>query len=174
MFSSQGLNGLPALGDIVNLGKLIWEVIQYNRPAANLSSDFANAVPRGTESWKDLSGWSSPQAQTFTVTYKNKFRAKVVDFKYQLLYTHSGSMKGQGKYLANITVIPAKINVLAGFKLNASATVPQVTNMGTEELPVAAAQVLVKWRVETLLQHQQVAKVYSLTGAGEYKDITHP
>jgi hypothetical protein len=158
-------------GDIVNLGKLAWEIIDANRPVASLNSDWANAIPRGTESWKDLSGWSMPQSKTFNIDYKNKFGGNVASFKYQLIYSHGGNIKGIGRYLANITVIPAYISVKFGFKLNATATVPQVTNVGSYEMPVAGAQVLMKWRLDSLIQSQQVTKLYSLTGSGDYKEV---
>jgi hypothetical protein len=88
-----------------------------------------------------------------------------------LIYSHGGNIKGIGRYLANITVIPAYISVKFGFKLNATATVPQVTNVGSYEMPVAGAQVLMKWRLDSLIQSQQVTKLYSLTGSGDYKEV---
>src|SRR5882672_1580542 len=54
--SEAAIAGDSAAGDLINLGKLTWDVIKDNRPVASQNSDNANAVPQNAN-FTELSGW---------------------------------------------------------------------------------------------------------------------
>ncbi|MDZ4677749.1 MAG: hypothetical protein SGI74_09600 [Oligoflexia bacterium] len=157
------------IGDIVNAGKFIWEIIKAGQPVANMTSDVAHALPRGSEGWQSLSAWSLPQAKAYNVVYKNKFGKEVVNFTYQVFYTFNGGVRGAGKFLANITAIPTHIKVASwGYSLNASAQVRNATNIGTDDHPVALLPLVVSWRLNTMIQAEVNTKSYTIQGDGVY------
>ncbi len=160
------------IGDIVNFGKFIWEVIKAGQPVANMTTDVAHALPRGTEGWQGLSAWSLPQSKAYNVVYKNKLGKEVVNFTYQVFYTFNGSVRGAGKFLANVTAIPTKIKISSwGYTLNASAQVRNATNIGTESQPVAFLPLVVTWRLSTLVSAEVTTKSYTIQGDGVYTEL---
>jgi hypothetical protein len=163
--SGNGVN----IGDIVNLGKMLWDIIKSGQPVANMTSDVAHALPRGSEGWQSLSGWSLPQTKAYNVSYKNKFGSKVAEFTYQVFFTYNGNVRGVGKFLANVTAIPTYVKVSAwGYSLNAAAQVRNATNIGTMDNPVALLPLVVSWRLQSLMQAEVNTKSYAIEGDGTY------
>ncbi len=168
MFS--GFQDSP-IGDIVNIGKLVWDIITYNKAVANMQTDMATALPKGVSDWSAMLGWMS-ESKAYRIAYKNKLGSNVVDFTYRVLFTHSGSFNGKGKYLTAITIIPANLTVLWGFQFNAKASVPTVLNVGTLEDPVAAARMFLRWGVKSVLSANEITKTYTVQGDGVFADTS--
>ena len=167
---STNLVGID-ISDIVNIGKQIWNIIEANQPVANVTMNSASAVPEGITNWQDLAGWEAPQTKTYETTCTNGFGMTVVDFQYRISFIPGGTYNGRGKYLANVTVEPQNVTVAWGFKFNAQATVPSITNAGTVRSPIAAANVVVQWSVDTVAQHQSQSAEYYLRGDGMFEEL---
>ena len=168
-------SALPDIGvsiaDIVNIGKEIWTIIQDNKPVVNVSTDHASALPKGITEWTSLAGWQAPQAKTFQTTFTNAYGINVVTFEYRLTYTGGGNYRGKGKYLANVTVVPSNLYVAWGYKFTAQATIPSITNAGTTQSPLAAAEILVKWDIDTVINHIEQSADYYVRGDGTFQAL---
>lgn len=166
-----GSLGGVSIADIVNLGRQIWQVIEENKPVVNVTLESANALPKGVTAWQDLAGWKAPQARTFETTFTNAFGMNVVNFQYRLTFTPGGSYRGLGEYLTNVSVEPSDLYVAWGYKFSAQASVPNITNAGTMRAPMAAAEVLVKWTVDTVVNHAEQSASYYVRGDGTFQSL---
>lgn len=169
----QPFNPLIDLDTVINLGKKIWVIIDANKPVVDVHTDTANALPKGAQSWQDLANWQAPVSKLFHVTYRNLFRMKVVDFSYRVLYTYGGTANGKGQYLTNVTIVPAELNVAWGYYFSAQALVPNVTNAGSSEDPIAAAELMLRYTVKTTLKHSEVTSSFYVRGDGNFKDLSN-
>ncbi|QLY24525.1 hypothetical protein [Bdellovibrio sp. KM01] len=162
---------LQSLGEVVNIGKTVWEIIQAGKPVTNSKFDTANALPSGVKCWTDLQGWSTPQYRTYNVQYKNGFDMVVVDFTYRVMYSTNGSVNGLGRYIANATILPADLSVAWGFEFNVQANIPAVTNIGTTKNPIAAMQMNLHWTLDSAVSHQESTQSYFVTGEGVFEAL---
>jgi hypothetical protein len=156
---------------IINIGKKLWAILEAGRPAVNVQSYTANALPQGLTCWSDLAGWNVPESKVYKVTYKNGFGVDVVTFSYRVTYTAGGNLNGVGKYLTNATIQPADLHVGWGFNLNAQAEVPSVFNTGTKEQPVAGMQMLMKWKVDSVVSNNQSTETFYVGGDNTMKHL---
>ncbi|HEY8272614.1 MAG TPA: hypothetical protein VIG33_17100 [Pseudobdellovibrionaceae bacterium] len=177
-------NGVPSLNPadpldqisiiidkIVNIGKKVWAIVETGRPTVHIKTYTANALPQGLKCWSDLTGWQIPQSKVYRVQYENLYGMDVVDFAYRVTFTAGGALKGQGKYITNATIMPADLNVSWGYTFNANAEVPSVFNMGTSEQPVAGMQMVMKWSVDTVMNHAEQAESYYVGGDNTMKQM---
>jgi hypothetical protein len=161
-----------ALDRIINLGQKLWQIVEAGRPVVDVQSKFANAVPDGIKSWESLEGWKVPSSKVFQVTFRNGLGGHPVDFNYRLLYTYGGSLGGKGSYLTHVTVIPSDLAVGWGYHFSAQVEVPSVTNAGTSINPIAAMEVTVSWKVDTILRHSEGSSSYYVRGDGSFQDLS--
>jgi hypothetical protein len=137
------------LGNIINMGKQIWTIIQENQPVVNVSVQKANALPTGVSAWTDLECWQVPESKLYSVVYTNLYGMKVVNIALRVNYTYGGRVNGMGRYLSEVTVLPAQLDVAWAFKVNADVKVANVTNAGTRASPIGGIQLDVHWTVST-------------------------
>jgi hypothetical protein len=164
--TNQPLNVDPS--DILRWGKAIWELIRDNGAVANAKGTSSSALPKGVTCWTDLTQWSAPRIETYQVIYKNLYGAKVVNLEFRLIYHHSGSLKGLGRYIGNATVQVAKLDVLWGYIFNLKAEIPTVLNIGTEQSPIAGMQINLRWTVNTRpISLRSTARTVSFFIAGD-------
>ncbi|QDK46348.1 hypothetical protein DOM22_14825 [Bdellovibrio sp. ZAP7] len=168
---AAGTWDLSSIGEVVNIGKTVWEIIQAGKPVTSSKFDTANALPSGVKCWTDLQGWSGPQYRTYNVQYKNGFDMVVVDFTYRVMYTTNGTVKGVGRYITNATILPADLSVAWGFEFNVQANIPSVTNIGTTQNPIAAMQMNLHWTLDSTVSHQESTQSYFVTGEGVFEAL---
>jgi hypothetical protein len=104
--------------------------------------------------------------ETYEVAYKNLFGMEVVKFHFRLAYTYGGGRAGAGRYLANVSVLPAELNVLWGYTFNAEVQVMPAVNLGNVTSPVAGLEVNVVWQVKTVLKESDNSVHYFVRGDG--------
>jgi hypothetical protein len=164
----KGMDSAGILFDkLVNFGKQFWALLEGNRPIVSFSHPSASALPSGITSWDQMADWKAPRSELFEVEYTNGIGMHVVRFHYRLNYTYGGTVQGKGAYLTQIQVLPEDLKVLSGFTLNAQVEVPSITNAGTSEHPIAAAQVVVQWSIDTILSHVEASQMHYVRGDGE-------
>jgi len=151
---------------IVTMGEKIWQVIAANKPVVTLKTPTVSALPRGLNCWMDLEQWQAPKTEIYEVKYKNGFGMEVVQFRFRLHYTYGGGKAGKGKYLANVAVMPAELNVIWGYTFNASVEVGQAVNLGSSESPVAGLELNMKWQVKTVINEINSSYHYFVQGDG--------
>jgi hypothetical protein len=163
------------LDTIVNIGKALWEIIQAGKATVDLKTDFANALPEGLKTASALHNWQDPIFKSFRFKFNNVLGLRVVQFNYKVSYTPGGRYNGKGHYLANVTVLPSKIKVKWGYKLFADVIVPKVTNVGSNEDPIAGMQLLLHWKILSIFTHEENTKAFYIRGDGGFiKDSLTP
>jgi hypothetical protein len=159
--------GAIGWGDIVAIGQKVWQIVEANKPVVTTETPVAYALPRGLSCWADLQNWQPPRTQSYEVSYKNGFGMEVVKFRFRLHYTYGGGRaEGIGRYLANVTVMPADLEVLWGYTFNASVEVGQAVNLGTLDNPTAGLELNVKWGVKTVIKESQNSFHFFVQGDG--------
>src|ERR1700730_14252104 len=93
---------------IVNTAKFVWDVIKDGKPAAEITTSTANAVPqvedwlslenargplRATMGWTKWVGWPAPD---HTYVY--------VDFTILLKWTYGATYRGGGLFIPNVWI----------------------------------------------------------------------
>jgi len=161
-----------SLGDIIQLGTKIWEIIEKNRPVVTQNYSAVSAVPVGVKTWDELENWSEPTIKIYKLVYKNVYKMKVVEFEYRVAFTPNGTYNGKGKYLSRVEVEPKTLNVAWGYKFNASGMVLNVTNAGTKDSPLAAMELNLNWSVDSVLKHMGQSVRYYIRGDGLFKNLS--
>lgn len=161
----------PVLDRIINVGRVIWAIVDAGKPVVNFKTDVAHGLPAGLPCWSDLEGWKPPMIKAFRMTYENLYGVNVVEFEYRVSFMYGGSHNGRGKYITHAMFQPKKINVAWGFRFDAVATVPQVVNQGTKAAPIAALQMNMNWKVTTALKNMQQGEIFYINGLGEIKHL---
>ncbi|MBU6374562.1 MAG: hypothetical protein KGQ59_01070 [Bdellovibrionales bacterium] len=162
---------LIVLDRLIVVGEKIWKIVEAGRPVASFSTQRVNVLPYGVSKWQELSGWQTPKSRRFERKIKNKYGADVVTFRYRMVYTYGGNVNGQGAYLMGVSVYPEIIDVAWGWTFDASAAIAAVSNAGTREDPIAAAELLISSRVKTTLTHLENSESYYLRGDGSFVDL---
>lgn len=151
---------------IVSVGKKVWEIVKAGKPVSHAQTPVVHALPAGLQCWTDLEHWQAPRTQTYEVVYKNGFGMEVVKFRFRLHYTYGGGKAEKGQYLANVSVLPAELNVMWGYTFNASVEVGNTVNLGSRENPVAGIEMNLKWNVNTVLKDSQNSFHFFVQGDG--------
>jgi hypothetical protein len=167
----ESANSEPTSGDIswdeiVAIGRQFWDIIVANKPVLETQTPIVHAIPKGLHCWTDLENWKAPIARSYEVVYQNKFGMEVVKFRFRLQFSYGGSHKGRGRYLANVTVLPAEVNVSWGYKFNAKLDVAQALNMGTKADPIAELEMNLHWNVSTWIKESENSVHFSVDGNG--------
>lgn len=153
---------------IINILKQLYEFVKENKPVVNTSIDQASAVPSGTTSWQQLAGWREAHSGQYSIIYKNLYGIEVCKIVTRAHFYHSGNYQGVGRYITCATISIDEMNVMWGYTLNASVSIPNsgIVNVGTHDNPVAGMKMFVHWVLTTILQHQEGTMTYSLDGNG--------
>lgn len=154
------------LDKIVNIGYLVWQVVEMGRPNVKLQSYRAHALPKGIACWTDLENWQIPTSKVFSVEYKNLLGQVVAVYSYRISFVYGGNVNGVGKYIANLTVTPVDMRVSWGFNFSSQVQIPSTFNMGKKSDPLAAMQVFVLWSIGNSLKVEQRSNLYYVTGDG--------
>ena len=119
-----------------------------------------------------LDQWSNPVSHLYHVSYKNLLGMTVVDFSFRILFTPGGQLNGSGRYLTNVNVVPAQLNVAWFYTFDSEALNAQLVNVGTSKDPIVGAEIQVKWVVKTPLRYMETSKNFFLRGDGGYAELS--
>lgn len=159
------------LDQIINIGQKIWTIVEKNKPVVNLKIQKAEVLPLGAKDWAELECWQVPESKVFRVSYKNGFGMTAVNIALRVNYTYGGRVNGLGRYLSQVTVLPAELDVIWGFKLDGEVRVATPTNAGTKESPVAGVQMDVNWVITTPLKYSESTESFYVQGDGLFKHL---
>lgn len=166
-------NGNFNLSTIINLGTKVWEFIVANKPTAEYKTLRASVLPAGATSWSQLKGWSKPKAKVYRVEFKNLLGKSAGGFEYRIVFIHGGSHEGKGKFIGQISFAPMNINLKTDRSLKLQAELLEPLNFGTDEDPIAGAQLLITWSSPTTMRYSMNSIEYFLYGTGEIEDISN-
>lgn len=154
------------LSDIINYGKIAWDIIVKGKAVLDFTGLEANALPKGDSDWQDLECWQNPIARSFNITYKNGFGAEVVNFNYKVVYSYGGRVNGTGRYLAHVSVIP-DVKVLWGFAMDAKVTAETPLNAGSTVNPLGQIQIDLEYTLKPFVPLWSVQEKQSFVIRGD-------
>lgn len=159
--------GMGTLGNIVAVGSKVWDFIVNNKPTTDYKTLKANVIPEGL-GWTQLL-WKRDKMLTkvYRVEFKNVFGKPAGSFDYRISFIYGGSFQGKGKFIGQIAVAPANVKLKTDRSLTFRAELLDPLNFGTEEDPVAGAQLLVTWSSPTTTRYVMNSAEYMLFGDGE-------
>lgn len=175
--TQKGLNEtLVVIDKIINIASKVWDMVVSNKPAVNVDTKYAVALPFGVSGPSELSGWSKPKSYLLSFYFENLYGIDVISVSYQVTYVYGGSYNGKGKYLAAVWAIPVSVDVMWGFSFNMQAYVPDqtVVNVGTSQNPIAALQLKVSWSASSVLKQIDGTGVYYIQGDGYFQELASP
>jgi hypothetical protein len=149
---------------IINIAQKTWDIIKANAPVAQVKFNFANALPRGVTDSGALAGFSDLQSKSVRLWGTNMWGATVYDVTLTAVHQYGGQFEGKGQYLETVSVIPSNLNVLWGYTVDYSVENVTTTNGGTTEDPVAKMALHAKFKVETVLQRNEINTLYQFSG----------
>lgn len=160
-------------GSIISIGRQLWDIVVANNATNNYQDMAMSALPEGAKSPRDLSRWNRPHYVNQEVLYRNGLGMDVVKMKYKVLYTPGGRYQGKGRYLANVSIHPGETYVRWGFHFGAQVQIADPVNVGTDEDPIAGAQVSLNWTVKPSVGSvQQGREIYFVQGDGQWSRAT--
>ena len=118
-----------------------------------------------------LSRWKTPKFVKFKVSYKNGYGTEVVSFVYNVNMSYGGQFGGKGAYITNAQVVPEKVNVLWGYTFNAKMSVVGLSNIGTDEDPIAAATLSLYYSVSTVVREDKNNMTLFIAGDGTIQQM---
>lgn len=161
------------LGHLIALGNKIWDFIISNKPTADYDVFKTSVVPEGITNWAFLQNWAKPVSKVYRVEFTNMLGQPAGGFDYRLTYFHSGSYHGKGKFLGQISVVPTNIHLKTDRSLKMKVELAAIVNFGTEENPIAGAQIIVNWSSPTTTRYEMYSAEYLIYGTGEITDLSN-
>jgi hypothetical protein len=160
------------LNDFITLGSKVWDFIINNKPNATYAPYRASVVPSGITHWTQLRGWSKPVSRVYRVAFQNMFGMASGSFDYRITFIYGGTYQGKGKYIGQISVIPANVRLATDRSLDVKVEILEPLNFGTEENPVAGVTLQVSWSSPTTVRYQMNSAELFLYGTGEIQNLT--
>ncbi len=164
---------IAIIDELIALGEKIYVIVKRGEPVVNINYAPISVLPKTTagkviEPMK-LAHWSQPKTMTYQVNFKNYMGMTPVSFKYMLIFSHSGSYKGKGKYLTGAQVMPLNVDVAWGYDFDATMQLNSIVNHGSEKDAVAGALLVLNYKVGTALKKSETNATFYINGAGEAK-----
>jgi hypothetical protein len=158
------------------IGKKIWPIIEAGRPVINNKlAPAISIVPHLSNDagvLYEMADWSTPKALSLRVSYKNLFGSEVVGFTYTVMFQYNGSHKGNGKYVTSLKVLASSIYTAWGFDFDANSELVSISNVGSNENPVASGIVAVNFAVKGKLNESRNASSIYVDGLGRMQVVS--
>lgn len=158
--------------DILDTFTRIWTIVEANKPVVTVqSATSATALPAASENdWTAIGGWKPERNITYVTAFKNMYGMTTVYLEYQVKVVYGGNVKGKGLYIASARIVPVKLRVLWGYKVDVTVSAPTVFNVRTPENPIAAIQLNVIYDIKTILNEDYQTDTYQVQGDGLIQD----
>ena len=169
----KGILSGVKLSDLITLGQKVWDYILANKPNATYQEVHTSIVPAGITNWTQLTGWSKPIAKVYHVTFTDVLGNVAGGFDYRISFVYGGGYKGQGKYLGQLSFVPANIKLHTGRTMDVKAEISDPINFGSETAPIAAVDLRITWSSPTVTKYQVSTAEYFVYGSGEIDDLTN-
>ena len=140
------------VADIVNIGKLAWNVVTDGQQVVNYNEDYATAIPRNA-SWGDMYNFENYAAGPYGWRFIDFAGARTMEFSFYFTANCNGSYAGHGKFLTNVGATVSTVYSSWGFRVDVNCSPPEKpVNSGTPQDPLAGLEVFVSLQVTTALQ----------------------
>lgn len=156
---------------IVALGERIYTLVQHGKPSNTTAYAPVAIVPRNPTSREivdplDLEECSFPTRKSFE-TVVSRGNREVVRFEYELVFSHSCSYEGKGKYIQVAMIKPTSVVTKYGWDLNATMRLSGMMNHGKKADPVVGAFLTMKLAMNNLGVAYEKEHGIHITGDGQ-------
>jgi len=164
---------ITIIDDLIAIGKKIWPIIEKNRPVITTDLKYmVSVLPRleGNRIEMDnMENWSAPVAKSYRLSMKNGFNSEVIGFTYTVIFQHSGTYEGVGKYITSGKIIANEIYASWGFDFDAKSELVNIANVGSKKEPVASAIFSVSYKGKGLFNEIQGTQTFYVDGRGAFQ-----
>lgn len=162
---------LSGIDQIMVIGEKVWKFIVDNKPVANVSSQRVSFLPKGASDWQEMEKWQGPAMRAYEFVFRNGFGMKAISHEYAVVTYYGGKIKGHGAFLANTTIIPAKVSVITMFRLDSEVAVDDPVNIGTVSEPVPSVNISLNWKATGVLNHYEGRETFNIRGNGKITEL---
>lgn len=164
---------IQAAKDVVALGQDTYNLVQKGKPSNTTEYAPISIVPKDpltkeVVSAFDMEDCSMPVKKTF-ITTMSTAGMEVVRFEYMVIFTHSCSYEGAGKYIQTAMVQPVSVKTKYGWDLNASMKLSGIMNHGKKGNPVVGALLTMKYSMNSWRTAFERNDTIHIKGNGEIK-----
>lgn len=165
--------GLVLISALINLGQYAWDLIVDGDPKVDFQNNSASAVPQGITNWTQLQGWKDPVSKLYEVDLMENATDSLGKIYFRLVFEAGGNYQGKGKYLANVTVIPAQITIPTRRDFFARTQVVQIVNQGTPTNPIAGMTIVLQWGLSGTIFHSPTVQTigFHVRGDGAFNVV---
>lgn len=165
---------LVVIDKIINTGLKVWSLIEKNKPVVDIATASASGLPQGVSGWSSLEGWNVETPVTYGFYAKNLYGTEVINVRYQVFRLWGGSYEGRGRYLAQVKVVPLRVDVAWGYRFSLGVEIDGPVNTGTKDDPNAGMMVLLNWKVATVVKESNGTSNYWMQGDGRFERVGSP
>lgn len=175
--SIQSVGEVIEIADkLVALGKDVYDLVQLGKPVINLDTTPISVLPMNadkTEPMKalDLSNWQEPKVKKYRLKVKNYLGFTTVDFRWKIIFNYGGQLGETGAYITGAFIKPEHVKVLYGYDLNVTYKLQSISNVGTQENPIAQAVIDLDYKFGSFAQQTVQSKSYLINGEGKIKSL---
>lgn len=162
---------IDVLDRVVAVGERVYTLVQRGKP--NLTTTYASlsVIPRDPISKEivdvmDLEDCSYPMRKKYE-TVISKGSREVIRFEYELIFSHSCSYDGKGKYILAALIKPKSVVVKYGWDLNATMSLQGIMNHGKKTNPIMGANLNMKLVINNLGTAFEKDHTIHITGDGK-------
>lgn len=157
-------------GAIVNIGQQIWDfILKSGGTMEGIPTIKAGAVPAGISSFAEMSGWRMGNVEGRRLSIPGQVFGEAFVMEYFVGFSHSGSYRGKGNYLANVTVLSRKSKCGWSHGCEVKIEVQDALNSGTDENPIAMLPVVISVKDHGKVNTKVISTQFVVYGNGKFE-----
>lgn len=163
--------------DIVALGEDIYKLVQKGKPTNTTDFSPIAIVPRDPISKEvvnpfDMENCSMPTQKKYSTVIKSSTGAEAVRFEYMVVFSHSCSFNGNGKFIQSAIVQPVSVKTSYGWDFSASMKLNSVMNYGSKDQPLVGAYITIKYSMNSWHTAFERNDTLHITGKGDINNLS--
>lgn len=163
--------------DIVALGEQVYELVKKGKPTNTTEYAPISVLPKAAVSgrevdWDELENFSMPTEKKFVTSIKNGVGNEVVRFEYMVIFSHSGTFNGAGKYITGAEIVPVSVKTSFGWDFSATMKLGGIMNNGTVADPIAGVNLTIKYKMDSWSSAFERNDLIYINGAGQIKSYS--
>ena len=137
-FNPADVGSYVDIGELIMIGNALINIIKAGEPVVNIKTDVIHVVPAGIADWRGLSNWhAGPAFKIYNVQVTSKIRGVVADIRLKLTTNYGGAYQKMGQYIANLVMVPTKVEVKWNVDLDVWSEAGTPINIASAENPMA-------------------------------------
>ena len=178
-----GTGAFDRIGQVLNtaqtaaaLGEAVYVLAQHGKPTNTTEYAPISVVPRDPISKEivspfDMEDCSMPVRKTYRSVITTA-GVEVVRFEYMVIYVHSCSYEGAGKYIQTAMIQPLVVKTGYGWDFNATMKLSGIMNHGKKADPIAGALLTIKYSMNSWRRALETNDTVHIRGDGQLKSYS--